>query len=44
MTLSREKGHMDTSNGKKENTHTGTRRPAAQLSALVVVGLTGQVR
>jgi hypothetical protein len=35
---------MDTHNGKKENTRTGTRRPATQLSALVVVGLTGQVR
>jgi len=35
---------MDTSNGKKENPHAGTRRPETQLSALVVVGLTGQVR
>lgn len=37
---------MDNHNGKKESTHAGTRRTATatQFSAVVVVGLTGQVR
>jgi hypothetical protein len=37
---------MDNSHGKKENTDAGTRRTATrtQFPAVVVVGLTGQVR